>query len=227
MFSLKIPVTWDNNLSYGGNFLTVSNSNTYSPVWQSHPYIHENSGSETIWYSDSAKYSLIKTDYAAQKQDVTSSNSVSIKPLEYLPYFNGTGITYRNTIKIIRTEFLADQFTSLNDEAKYDYHPIWDVVKNGDEEELKDSITAHALDFTFSANEFDNKFSQSFTFTSTLKPQAEAYYGVVRLGFPYTTLSFETGERKKTIKADNFTHQPFRESLSVTLFKDLRISQSL
>lgn len=227
MFSLKIPVTWDNNLSYGGNFLTVSNSNTYSPVWQSHPYIHENSGSETIWYSDSAKYSLIKTDYAAQKQDVTSSNSVSIKPLEYLPYFNGTGITYRNTIKIIRTEFLADQFTSLNDEAKYDYHPIWDVVKNGDEEELKDSITAHALDFTLSANEFDNKFSQSFTFTSTLKPQAEAYYGVVRLGFPYTTLSFETGERKKAIKADNFTHQPFRESLSVTLFKDLRISQSL
>ena len=227
MFSLKLPVTWDNNLSYGGNFLTISNSNTYSPVWQSHPYIHENSVGESIWYSDSAKYSLIKTDYAAQKQDITSSNSVSIKPLEYLPYFNGTGITYRNTIKIIRTEFLADQFTSLNDEAKYDYHPIWEVVKKGDEDDLKDSITSHALDFTFSANEFDNKFSQSFTFTSTLKPQTEAYYGVVRLGFPFTTLTLETGEKKKTIKSEEFTHQPFRQNLSVTLFKDLRISQSL
>lgn len=236
MYTLKLPVTWDNNFSYGGSFLTLSNSNSYSPVWQKHPYIHENgkiideSGNEsmeTIWYSESAKTSLVKTDYAAQKQDVTSTNSVSFKPFAYIKNFKDTGITYRNTIKIVRTEFLSDEFKNADDEAKYDYHYIWDVFAEGDDEELEDSITTHALDFTVSVNEFDSLFTQTFTFTSTLKPQAESYYGVLRLGFPYTTLSFETGEKKKTIDAEEFTSQPFKQSLSLTLFKDLRITQSL
>ncbi len=232
MYTLRLPVTLDNSLSYAGNFLSLTNSNTYSPVWQKHPYIHENGTDEngvvqTIWYSESSKYSLVKTDHAAQKQDLTSTNSVSLKPFAYIRQIKDTGITYRNTVKIFRTEFLSEEFKKSDDEAKYDYHPIWEVLSEGDDKELMDSITTHALDFTFSSNQMDGLFTQSFTFTSTLKPQAEAYYGTVRLGFPYTTLTLETGEKKKTADAQEFTSQPFKQSLTLTLFKDLRMTQSL
>lgn len=232
LYIFKMPVSLDNSLSYGGSFLSFSNSNSYSPVWQEHPYIHENGTdedgkAETIWYSESSKTSLLKTDYAAHKQDITSSNSFSFKPLAYLSHFKDTGVTYRNTIKVLRTEFKSDSVQSADDEPEYDYNPIWVVMDEDDDEELAKSITSHALDFTVAANEFDNLFTQSFTFTSTLKPQVEAYYGTLKLGFPNTSLTLETGEKKKDASEDaEFVHQPFKESLSLTLFKSFKISQS-
>ncbi|MCR5401219.1 MAG: hypothetical protein K6E78_06440 [Treponema sp.] len=232
IYIFKLPVTLDNSLSYGGSFLSFSNSNSYSPVWQGHPYIHENGTdsegkAETIWYSESSKTQLLKSDYTAHKQDITSSNSFSFKPFAYLSHFKDTGVTYRNSIKILRTEFVSDSVTSPEDEPEYDYNPIWEVIDEDDESELAKSITTHALDFTLALNEFDNKFTQSFTFTSTLKPQVEAYYGTVRLGFPNTSLTLETGEKKKDASEDaEFVHQPFKESLSLTLFKSLKLTQS-
>ncbi|MDE5898438.1 MAG: hypothetical protein K2H09_04145, partial [Treponemataceae bacterium] len=39
MYTLKIPITLDNSLSYAGDFFSVSNSYTFEPVFQKHPHI--------------------------------------------------------------------------------------------------------------------------------------------------------------------------------------------
>ena len=235
MYNLKLPVTVDNNISYGGNFFTVSNSYTYSPVWQEHPYIHENEDAvvidgktvkeaESAWYTKSAAVSLKKTDYAAHKQDLTNTNSVSLKPFAYIPVIKDTGITWRSTIKMIRTEFLSDDYDAARkkdenyDSPEWDYHWIdWDD---------EDCITTNALDFTIATNQMDNKFSQSFTLSTTLKPLKESYYGTFRLGFPYTTYQIEYGVKKEDVTTTNssgqsetseeWKKQPLKQSLSVS-----------
>lgn len=230
MYTFKLPITLDNNFSYGGNFFTVSNSYTYSPVWQKHPYIHINADAvkdssgntikeaEAAWYSESAAASLKKTDYAAEKQDLTNTNSVALKPFSFIPVIKDTGITWRSSIKMIRTEFLADEYDPDKDNPEWDYHWIdW-----GD----KECITTNALDFTFATNQLDSMFSQSFTLTTTLKPLDESYYGTLKLGFPLTTYQIETGVKKvtstktkddgTTTEEDDWEKQPLKQSLSVS-----------
>lgn len=209
MYTFKLPITLDNNLSYGGSFFTVSNSNTFNPIWQEHPYIHKNEEGETDWYSESAATSLKKTDYAAEKRDLTQTNSVSLKPFCYIKSIKDTGITWRSTLKLVRTEFLADEYDAEKDNPEWDYHFIdWSD---------DNSVTTNALDFSFATNQMDSKFTQSLTLTTTLKPLAESYYATLRLGFPYTTLSFETGVKKSSTKDDaEWVRQPFRQSLTVS-----------
>ncbi len=209
MYTFKLPVTLDNSLTYGGNFFSVSNGFAYNPVWQEHPYIRENGEGETAWYTPSSAFSLKKTDYAAQKRDLTNTNSVSLKPFCYIPAIKDTGITWRSSIKMIRTEFLADQYNSEDDDPKWKYH--W--VDWSDEE----CITSNALDFTFATNQMNSKFTQSLTFTSTLQPLAESYYTTLKFGFPYSSLSFETGVKKSSSKSDaEWVRQPFRQSATVS-----------
>lgn len=230
MYTFKLPITVDNNFTYGGNFFTVSNSYTYSPVWQKHPYIHINDeavkdsngnvlkAAETAWYTESAAASLKKTDYAAEKQDLTNTNTVSLKPFTFIPVIKETGITWRSTVKMIRTEFLADEYDSDEDNPEWDYH--W--VDWSDEE----SITTNALDFTFATNQMDSTFSQSFTLTTTLKPLDESYYGTLKLKFPLTTYQIESGVKKvtstvtnddgTTSEEDEWEKQPLKQSLTVS-----------
>lgn len=238
MYTFKLPVNVDNNFSYGGNFFTIASSYSYNPVWQKHPYIHINEDAlkdengniiknpvtgkplreaETAWYSESAANSLKKTDYAAEKQDLTNTNAISLKPFAYVPRFKDTGITWRSTIKMIRTEFLADEYDPDKDNPEWDYHWIdWDD---------ENCITTNALDFTFATNQMDNKFNQSFTLTTTLKPLDESYYGTLKLGFPLTTYQIETGVKKKTStktvngkteEEEDWEKQPLKQSLSVS-----------
>lgn len=238
MYTFKMPVTVDNNFSYGGSFFTVANSFSYNPVWQEHPYVHINEDAikddkgnlvinpltgkplreaETAWYSKESAFSLKKTDYAAEKQDLSNSNTVSLKPFAYIPRIKDTGITWRTSIKMIRTEFLADQYKTEEDSPEWDYHWIdWDD---------ENCITTNALDFTFATNQFDSKFTQSFTLTTTLKPLKESYYGTLKLGFPFTIYQIEYGVKKeKTTKTVNgkseedeeWKKQPLKQSLTVS-----------
>lgn len=242
MYTFKMPITVDNNFSYGGSFFTVSNSYTYSPVWQKHPYIHENETyveydktnkklvekTETAWYSETEARNLRKTDYAAEKQDLTNTNTVSLKPFSFIPVIKDTGITWRTNIKMIRTEFLADanefekkvyeKYGETYDKSDWIYHWIdWDD---------KECITTNALDFTFATNQMDSKFTQSFTLTTTLKPLDESYYGTLKFGFPLTTYQIETGVKKVTTtetKTDgsseetyDWQKQPLKQSLTVS-----------
>lgn len=209
MYTFKLPITLDNNFSYGGNFFTVTNSNTFNPVWQKHPYIHTNEEGETAWYTDSQAFSLKKTDYAAEKRDLTQTNSVSIKPFAYIKPIKDTGITWRSSIKLVRTEFLSDEYTEEDDDPEWKYH--W--VDWTDEE----SITTNALDFTFATNQMDSKFTQSLTVSTTLKPLAESYYATTKFGFPLTTLAFETGVKKSSTEDDaEWVRQPLKQSLTVS-----------
>lgn len=219
MYTLKIPVTLDNNLSYGGNFFNISSSYSYNPVFQRHPYIYINDGEEKYGYSKKSAESLIKTDYAAEKQDVTNSNTVSLKPFTNIKWIKDSGITWRSSIRLIRTEFLADEYDPEVDNPQWKYHTVdWTD---------KDSITTNSLDFTVAGNELDGKFTQSLTLTTTLRPQLSQYYGTLKFGFPYTNLSFEAGIKKKSIDDDTWVKQPFKQALSLSLFKNtLKFSES-
>lgn len=214
MYKLSVPITLDNNFSYSGSFFSISNSNTFNPVRQRHPYLHMNekdeSGkdTETIWYSDSSAASIKKADYGTDKLDLTQTNSVALKPFNYIKFIKDTGITWRSSIKLVRTEFLSDEYEKTG-ETEWDYHFVDWTDEN--------SITTNALDFTFATNQMDSKFSQSLTLSTTLKPLAESYYSTLKLGFPLTTLAFETGVKKASTD-DNaeWVRQPLKQSLTVS-----------
>ena len=206
MYTLKIPVTLDNSFSYGGSFFSFSNSHTFNPVFQKHPYI--STDAENGGYTESAASSLKKTDYSAEKRDWTNTNTISLKPFAYIPAIKDTGVTWRNTIKIVRTEFLADQ-------EDWEENPEWDYIWAEWDDE--DAITTNALDLTLAANQMDNKFTQNLTFTAALKPQVEAYYATLSLGFPYTTLAFDTGIKRKSADDDSWVKQPLKQSLSFSM----------
>ena len=219
MYTLKIPVTLDNSLSYGGNFFSISSSYSYNPVFQRHPYIFINDENEKYGYTKESAQSLVKTDYAAQKQDVTNSNTVSLKPFTNIKWIKDTGVTWRSSIRLIRTEFLADEYNPELDNPQWEYHSVdWTD---------KDSITTNSLDFIIAGNELDGKITQTLTLTTTLRPQLSQYYGTLKLGFPYTTLSFEAGIKKKSIDDDTWVKQPFKQAFSLSLFNNtLKLSES-
>ncbi len=211
MYKLSVPITLDNNFSYSGNFFSVSNSNTFNPVRQRHPYLHmkEDETNSGNWYTEKSAASIKKADYGTDKLDLTQTNSVSLKPFNYIKFIKDTGITWRSSIKLVRTEFLSDEYDAKEDNPEWDYH----FVDWTDE----DSITTNALDFTFATNQMDSKFSQSLTLSTTLKPLAESYYSTLKLGFPLTTLAFETGVKKSSTD-DNaeWIRQPLKQSLTVS-----------
>ena len=218
MYTIKVPVTLDNSFSYAGSFFNVSNSYTFNPVFQKHPYISDNT--DKGGYTASQITSLKKTDYSAEKRDLTNTNSISLKPFCYIPSIKDTGITWRSTIKLVRTEFLADEYDAEEDNPEWKYHWVdWDD---------ENAVTTNAIDLTFAANQMDSKFSQSLTLSTTLKPQAEAYYGMLKFGFPYTTLAFEAGIKKSSTADDaDWVKQPFKQSLTLSLFSNtLKFSES-
>ncbi len=214
MYKISVPITLDNSFSYSGSFFSVSNSNTFNPVKQRHPYLHmngtdENGKEETVWYSKTSAGSIKKADYGTDKLDLTQTNSVSLKPFSYIKSIKDTGITWRSSIKLIRTEFLSDEYNEDEDNPEWDYHFVdWSDEK---------SITTNALDFTFATNQMDSKFTQSLTLSTTLKPLAESYYSTLKLGFPLTTLAFETGVKKaSTDENADWVRQPFKQSVTVS-----------
>ena len=218
MYTIKVPVTLDNSFSYAGSFFNVSNSYTFNPVFQKHPYISDNT--DKGGYTASQITSLKKTDYSAEKRDLTNTNSISLKPFCYIPSIKDTGITWRSTIKLVRTEFLADEYDAEEDNPEWKYHWVdWDD---------ENAVTTNAIDLTFAANQMDSKFSQSLTLSTTLKPQAEAYYGTLKFGFPYTSLAFEAGIKKSSTADDaDWVKQPFKQSLTLSLFSNtLKFSES-
>ncbi len=215
MYKLSVPVTLDNNFSYSGSFFSISNSNTFNPVRQRHPYLHMNDvdsdgkETETAWYSKSSAASIKKADYGTDKLDLTQTNSVSLKPFSYIKAIKDTGISWRSSIKLVRTEFLSDEYDAEKDDPEWKYH----FVDWTDE----DSITTNALDFTFATNQMDSKFTQSLVLSTTLKPLAESYYSTLKFGFPLTTLAFEIGVKKSSTADDaEWVRQPLKQSLSVS-----------
>lgn len=212
MYTLKIPVTLDNSLSYGGSFFTINNSFSFNPIFQNHTFISTDEAKGGYTQKDASNLRI--TDYKAEKKDLTNTNSISFKPFYYLSNFKDTGISWRSTIKMIRTEFIGDE-----------ENPEWEYL--GVDWNNPDSITVNSLDFTFATNQLNGKFSQSLTLTTTLAPQVDQYYGTLKLVFPFTSFTLETGFKQKSITEEVWVKQPLKQNLSLNLFNNtFRLSQS-
>lgn len=213
MFTLKVPVVFDSVAGYGGSFFNIDNSLTFNPVLQEHPYI--STDTTNGGYTSTSAASLKETDYTATKFEITNSNSISIKPFYYVDAFKNTGITYKSTIKMLRTKFIGDAD-----------NPEWEYLTTDWNDD--DSITTHELDFTFAATEGpDDLFGQSLALTMTLPPQVDEYDATLTLTFPYTTLTFASGVEQTSSTDDTWEKLPFKQALSVSLFNsNLKFTES-
>lgn len=214
---VKAPITLNSKLSFYDSFFSVNNSITYERYYQDHPYIAEaktTNGLSNGGYTDSAKKSLILTDYKASYMKLYGSNSVTLKPLVYYKHFKDTAISWNTNVNWLRTEFIGDA-----DNPEWDYLTVdWTN---------KESITLHTMSATVAANEMDERFKQSLTMTATLPPQVDKYYGTLNLIFPYVSITGETGISKVSSNDSTWKKEPFRQSMSVSLFDSkLKLTES-
>lgn len=205
MYTLKAPLSITSNMNYGGDFLSMTNQLSYDPIWQDHP--------NTDGYTDDK--SLLLADLKSEKQEIYSNNKILFRPFSYIPAIKDTGITYNTSMKIFRREFIGDSI----DDPEYEYNWI--------DFEDSDSITSHNLDFTFSTNQFNSKFKQTFTYSMTLSPQLPKYSFSLKLDFPYVTSSFSYSFQETSLTDDTIKYNPLQQSLSLSLFDSkLRLTES-
>ncbi|QTQ15979.1 LPS-assembly protein LptD [Treponema parvum] len=202
MVLFKSPVNLTSNFGYKGNFLGLTDTFLFEPVYQSHPYISTDTSHGG--YTQSGVDSIRKTDYAARKLDLTNTNEISVRPFYYTEHFKETGITWNTTVKMVRTKFVGDAD-----------NPEWDYITADlfDEE----CVTVHTLNMTLGAKQLDDSFGQKLVLSTTLPPQVDRYYGTLTFTFPYTSLSFETGIKQISKTDTGWKKEPFKESLSLNL----------
>jgi lipopolysaccharide assembly outer membrane protein LptD (OstA) len=213
MVTLRSPVTLTSNTAWRDNFIGMTNTLSFSPIYQSHPILRESgtAANTTEGYSPSYIQSIQNSDYGAQKLDTTLANAVTLKPFVYNKIFADSNISWNTNLNVIRTEYIG-----TFDKPEWEYHkPKWDDT----------SITAHTLNVTLTARE--GKFSQSVTLTSNLPPRIDYYGYSTTLGFPYVTLTVQNGVGQRSKIDETWKFDPLRETLSVKLFSDkLTLSQS-
>lgn len=210
--SVKSPVSLNDSLSLKNNFLSMTNSINFNPVYQTHPYLSADTGFGG--YDAANINSIKKSDYSSSLIELSNTNTISIKPFVYYPAFKNTGLSYNTAIKFLRTKFIGDAD-----------NPEWDTLTVDFND--PDSVTTHSLDLTLSASELGGDFSQSLTFTSTLPPQLSKYYGTLKFVFPYVTLTGEAGVRQKSITDRTWVKEQIKEAVSVNLFNNkLNFTQS-
>lgn len=210
--AVKVPVTLNDTLAIKNSFVSMNNTFTFTPTYQSHPYISTDAASGG--FSESEAASMKKSDYTASSMEIANTNRISIKPFAYFPKFKDTGISYNTAVKFLRTKFIGDE-----------NNPEWDTLTVDWDSE--DSITQHSFDLTLAANELDGDFKQSFTITSTLPPQVSKYYGTLKFDFPFVNLTFDCGISQKSKTDKEWKKEPFRQGLTVSLFdKKLNFSES-
>ena len=215
---VKTPVSLNSSLSFFDSFFSVTNNVSFEPYYQKHPYILDYKltpgGRSNGGYTETSKKNLILTDYKATYMKLYSSNSVTLKPLVYFKHFKDTSVSWNTNVNWLRTEFIGDA-----DNPEWDYLTVdWTN---------KDSITSHTMSATIAANEMNERFKQSLTLTATLPPQVDKYYGTLNLVFPYVTMTAETGISKTSATDSTWKKEPFRQSMSVSLFNSkLKFTES-
>lgn len=218
MYTLKIPVSLTSKLNYDGDFFEANNKFSYSPVFQKHPYLNtlekkenETTNEYTKRVTDSGAYSeteaknLIKADYNAESQNITNSNTFSIKPFTYLEHFKETGLSWNTNLKLFRRRFIGDADK-----------PEWEdlILDVGD----KDYVTENTINATLAASEFSEKLKQSLVVSQNLPPQLKKYSATLNLVFPYLTCSVGTSIQQKSENDDTWVKNPLQQSATLTLF---------
>lgn len=211
---VKAPTTVTSKIGFKDSFITLTDTFTFNPVYQKHPYLKITDNSSDGGYTQSSAASIKRADYAARKLDLTDVNALSFRPFYYTKHFSETSLTWNTTVKMIRTEFVGDE---NNPEWDYLTTDIWD----------EDCVTVHNMNLVLAAAEFDKKMTQKLSLTTTLPPQVDRYSGTVTLGFPYVSFSAGTGIKKKSATDDTWVKEDFVQSLSVNMFANkLRFTQS-
>jgi hypothetical protein len=205
MYSVKVPTTLTSLLSYRDAFAGLTDTFEFDPVYQWHPYL--SSDTDYGGYTATGIAAIRKADYSARKLDLTNTNAFTFKPFYYTDHFKNTGLAWNTTIKMIRTEFVGDAD-----------NPEWEYLTT----DLSDAdcVTVHTLDMTLAATEAGDSFGQSLVLSTRLPPQSDEYYGTLKLTFPYTTLTLETGVEQTSTSDSSWEKEPFKEALAVTLFSN-------
>ena len=205
MYTLRLPFTLSSSLKYSQDFFSMENKVSYNPVFQKHPFIStevENGG-----YSVESAESLVLADYKAERQDITSYNSISLKPFIYIDMLKNTKFSWTSNIKLFENTFTG----TVKD-------PLWEqkFIDFKDEK----SVTENVISVDLALSEFDNKFSQSFSFSHIMPPLLRQYNFKLNLGFPYVNVSFDTGiyeTKKDAAKEDKWKKRPFVQGLSFNM----------
>lgn len=204
---LKAPTTLTSKLGYRGSFVTLTDSFAFNPVYQKHPYIKITDSASDGGYTETSANSIKKTDFAARKLDLTDTNALTLRPFYLTEHFSDTALTWNTTIKMLRMEYDTDSDVD---------NPEWDYLTTDLTDE--ECFTTHNLNLVLAASEFDKKFTQQLSLTSTLPPQVDEYKGTLTLGFPYVTLSAGTGVKQKSQDDSTWVKEDFTQSASVSMF---------
>ena len=203
----RMPASITSSANFFQNFLTINNRFNYESLWQKHPYIAVD---ETkAGYSLADKIKLVRSDYLSEKQKITNTNSVSLKPLTGFEMFEETAIVWDTSIKILERK--------IEDEKNWDglSEPIYEY--NTPDLTDPESLTSHKLSLIFATSEMQKKFKQTLTLSANLPPQLDSYTAILNLIFPYVTASFSTGIQQKSKDDETFIKDPFTENLSVSV----------
>lgn len=210
-YQVKAPTTLTSTLGYRDSFVSLTDTFSFNPVYQDHPYLNDDT--TTGGYSESSINSTKASDFKARKLDLTDTNALTFRPLYYTEHFSETALTWNTTLKMIRTEYVSTDVDN----------PEWDFLPPDVTDE--DCLTTHNLNLVLAAKE--NDFGQKLSLTTTLPPQVDEYKGVLTLTFPYTNFSVGTGVKQKSKDDDTWVKQDLSQSLSISLFDSkLKFSQS-
>lgn len=235
MYNVKLPLSVTSKFNYGGNFFTVENKFSFSPVFQKHPFISDD---EKYGYKPDDKKKLIVSDYKSESRDINNTNSVVIRPFVYIPFISESNVSWNSNIKLYRRKFKGDN----PDE------PEWEELFADWEDE--ESITVNSVSADVRANELDKKLTQSLKLEAVMPPLLKKYTATLSLGFPYVSASVSTGFQESradndvnkarteaaraagdTLKNKDYEKEwkksPLNQSLSVSLFNSkLKMTES-
>lgn len=206
---VETPIKLTSNSSYGGKFLSMTNSIQFDPYYQTHPELDG-------YTSESSKKSVRKADYEARKMDIEEANLVSFRPFVYDPIFRETGLDWSSTVKLLRTKFIGDAD-----------NPDWDYLTAEADDDK--SITENLLKGYLAARESE-KLSQKLTLSSSLPPREGEYDAALSLLFPHVEANFALGteriESTDENEKESWKEKPFQQSLAVNLFKTFKFTES-
>lgn len=197
-FQIKSPLAVTSSAKFFNSIILLNNRFVFSPQMQQHPYI-----SDEYYTTKEEKDRILLNDFAENKFDINSSNSLSINPFVSHSLLKNTALSWNINLKLVKTEF-----SGTVDEPDWTYvYPEWD----------KESISLHNIAFLLSLDE--GLFSQKLSLSLALPPTTEVYGTKLSLVFPYVTTSFETALKKKD-KAEPFRFDPFFQTAQVKLLNN-------
>lgn len=209
-FSFKTPITLKSAGSWKNDFFSLTNTMTFQPEVQTHPYVSTDSYPK----GSSSRSQLLTTDYKSSKFDIKLDNTFSFKPFVFIPAFAGSSLSWNSSFKILSNTFVG---TADN--------PDW-IYKFFDGS--KDTVSSHNMTLTLSGSQMSKKFEESLSIKINLPPLTESVSGTLSLKMPYlNSLQFSTGFKRKNADSDQWISEPFSQSASLKLFDNkLSLSQS-